>query len=87
MAEFAQWIAVDRLDPLGEDRGDMRAGIVAATIANVHATKGGRVFTAKDFMPEFGRAVPQQTAEQMLAVKAKMRAFAQGRAKATVPRG
>jgi hypothetical protein len=50
---FAEWQAYDRLDPIGAWRGDLLAGIVAATIANVHRDPKQRrdPYTANDFMP------------------------------------
>ena len=50
-AELREWIAYHDLDPWTEDRADLRAGVVAAVIANTH-TKKGR-FKPSDFMPKF----------------------------------
>ncbi|WP_246216892.1 DUF4035 domain-containing protein [Paraburkholderia panacisoli] len=33
-AELTEWLAYDRIDPFGQSRADLRAGIVAATVAN-----------------------------------------------------
>lgn len=52
--QFGWWLAYAGLDPIGEERGDLRAGIVASVIANVNRSKGSKGFTPKDFMPEFG---------------------------------
>lgn len=48
---MAEFIALDRVDPWGEWRADLRAGIVASVIANVNRAKKTNAFTAKDFMP------------------------------------
>jgi len=48
--ELGEWMAYDRLEPIGEWRGDVRAGIIAATIANASRSKGKRAKPA-DFMP------------------------------------
>ena len=48
---MAEWIAYDRVDPWDEARADLRAGIVAATIANVNRSKKTRAFKPEDFMP------------------------------------
>lgn len=68
--EFVEWQAYFGLDPFGEDRADLRAGIIAMTIANSQRAKGTRPFTAQEFMPTFGRRRPreEQTPQQMLAV-------------------
>jgi Protein of unknown function (DUF4035) len=70
--EYLNWQAYFALDPFGEERADYRAGIIAATIANVHRAKGQKAFTPPDFMPRFGgertRGARPQTPAQMLAV-------------------
>ena len=68
-AEFSEWLAYYRLDPQGEDRADLRAGIVAATVANVSRGRGAKALKPKDFMPEFGEsAKPAQTWKQQKAI-------------------
>lgn len=44
-------MAYDRIEPIGGDRGDLQAGIVAATVMNSQRGKGSKVFTPLDFMP------------------------------------
>ena len=50
--ELAEWAAYYHLDPFGSYRGDLQAGIIASTMANIHATKG-HTFKPSDFMPTF----------------------------------
>ena len=45
--DVAEWAAYFELEPWGEDRADLRAGIVASAIANVHGVKS----VPADFMP------------------------------------
>ncbi|CAJ8906256.1 Uncharacterised protein [Burkholderia pseudomallei] len=49
--ELTEWLAYDRMEPIGEFRADLRAGIIAATMANY----GGRDIRVprkpSDFMP------------------------------------
>lgn len=53
--QFRGWLAYSQIEPFGEERGDLRAGIVASVIANVNRDpKKGKAFQAKDFMPRFG---------------------------------
>jgi hypothetical protein len=40
------------MEPFGEERADLRAGIIASTVANA-ATGGRGNFRASDFMPDF----------------------------------
>lgn len=58
--ELTEWAAYYQLAPFGEYRQDIRAGIVASTMANVHAKKG-HSFTPKDFMPTFEPAKPKRS--------------------------
>ena len=58
-------MAYERIEPFGEDRGDLRAGIVASTIANAHRSKGKRAFKPSEFMPEFGKECEPQTWQEM----------------------
>jgi hypothetical protein len=37
--EFQEWCLYYQIEPWGEDRADLRAGIVASTLANVYAGK------------------------------------------------
>jgi hypothetical protein len=43
------------IDPFGEERSDLRAGIVASTIANANrdSKQRRRPYTPQDFMPDF----------------------------------
>lgn len=64
-AELTEWAAYEHIaGPLGPARGDLHAGIVASTIANVNRAKRGRVFRPADFIPRFDRP-RAQTPNQM----------------------
>jgi hypothetical protein len=52
------------MEPWGEERADLRAGIVAATIANLFRRKG-RTLKPRDFMPKFKRVRKVQTVDEM----------------------
>lgn len=71
-AEIAEWMAYAQLEPFGEERADLRAGIIASTIANVHRDPKQRKkpYTAEEFMPKFERQEksPQSVAEKIKAV-------------------
>lgn len=71
-AEFSEWMAYYRLDPQGEDRADLRAGIVAATVANAARGRKSRAFKPKDFMPDFEKEAAPDWRQQ----RAKFKAFA-----------
>ena len=65
--EFAEWCAFYILDPWGGERGDLQAGIIASTIAQVNAAKGKR-FKPADFMPNF-RSSPKALSDDQLERK------------------
>lgn len=49
--ELAEWAAYYSIEPFGEERDDLRAGIVASVIANVNRGKSSKVYEPQDFMP------------------------------------
>ena len=63
------------MEPWGEQRADLRAGIVASTMANLWRSKG-EPSKPSDFMPEFGdvKPKPRQTPEEMAAIFASFAA-------------
>lgn len=63
-AELSEWAAYYRLEPFGDERADLRAGIVASTVANTAQTRKRKAFKPADFMPKFGRR--EQSWEQQL---------------------
>lgn len=55
--EFVEWQAYFGIEPFGEERADLRAGIVAATVANAAGGRGkGRAAKPTDFMVDFAKA-------------------------------
>lgn len=69
-AEFAEWRAYYELEPWGQERADLRAGIVASVIANTAPGRHGKAFMPVDFMPRYGerrRKIPM-TQSQLHAV-------------------
>ncbi|GEM_PF-787934 len=79
--ELAEWEAYYRVEPWGEERADLRAGIIAATEANVHrdAKKRRKAFTPEEFMPRFTAQGKKQTPEQTRAFAQMMAAAGYGR--------
>lgn len=51
--EIPYWYAYARLEPFGETRADLRAGIISATFANANRREGSKPFKPADFMPKF----------------------------------
>jgi hypothetical protein len=65
--QFAEWMAYSGLEPWGEERDDLRMGIIASTIANVNRGKNTKPFKPTDFMPSFEQETEEQAAERMIA--------------------
>lgn len=65
-AQFAEWMAYSRLEPWGEERDDLRMGIIASTIANANRSKGQKPFTPQQFMPDFERVSEDEQMRRMV---------------------
>lgn len=65
--ELAEYAALNEIDPFGEQRADLRIGILASLIANINRDpKKSKPFRPMDFMafiPEEQRAQFKKTAE------------------------
>lgn len=48
--EFHEWSAFYEKDPWGDQRGDIRSGIIASTMVNLQRDKKSKLFTPQDFM-------------------------------------
>ncbi len=53
-ADIAEAMAFERMEPIGEYREDLRAALIASTIANCNRSSKSKPFTLSDFMLEFG---------------------------------
>lgn len=74
-AQISEWEVVDRLDPIGEDRGDLRMAELASVISNcfigAFAKKGTKLTAPIDFMPDWTgdeKEPKKQTAEEIKAI-------------------
>lgn len=62
-AELSEWMAFDRVEPIGSLGADYRAGMVCATMANIHkSSKVTKTYSPQDFMPFFKKAEVKQSA-------------------------
>jgi hypothetical protein len=64
--ELSEWMAFDQVEPIGGRRGDLQAGVVAATVANVNRAKGQRAYDVTDFVPEYGRKAETMDADALV---------------------
>jgi len=60
--ELSEWQAYDRLEPVGEWRGDWRAAMLASTFVNMWRSRDDEPARPDDFMPFVPKpeAVPQE---------------------------
>ncbi len=62
------------MEPWGEERADLRSGIIAATIANsAPYRKRGRAFQPSEFMPVIGKGSVQRQSDK--EIDARLMAF------------
>jgi hypothetical protein len=68
--ELSEWRAYFMLEPFGEERADMRAAIVASTVANTarDPKRRRRPFQASEFMPRFEWKKERQGWEEQLRI-------------------
>ncbi len=66
--EMAEWMVYYGLEPFGEERADLRAGIVASTVANTarDPKRQHEPFKPQDFMPKFEDTERKQRTAQEL---------------------
>jgi hypothetical protein len=69
-SDFYEFMLYEQLEPFGDRRGDVQAGVIAATIANVNRSKStDRYFKPTDFIPDWEpKPVVQQTPEQIFNI-------------------
>lgn len=66
--EFAEWRAYDLRDPIGPERADLMAAVVATTVANFSG-RAKRSLRPKDFLPQFGPKPRQSPGDMMNRLK------------------
>jgi len=79
-AELTEWAVFYEMEPFGPERGDLQAGIVAATVANVNrdAKKQKKPYSAQDFMPRFENGAGEpKAAKSPQELQQKWQAIAQ----------
>lgn len=69
---LTEWLAYAQVEPFGEERADLRAGIVAATVANVNRAKGTPAAKPTDFMPQFDAVEPEGPDPDLLLHKIEL---------------
>lgn len=67
LEDFQKCFVYEQIEPFGDLRGDLQAGIIASTVANISGKKLEKNMAPKDFMPFFQEKPRQQTPEEMHA--------------------
>lgn len=67
-ADIAEAMAFERLEPFGEYRDDMRAALIASTIANCNRAPKSKSFGISDFMLDFSEQKPRTIDDDILEV-------------------
>ena len=66
--ELAEWEAYELIEPFGQVRGDLQAGVIAAEIVNIvtqlYGKKKDKRATPADFLLKFEKPKPKQPAAQ-----------------------
>lgn len=58
-SELSEWMAYDRIEPIGDIRGDIQAGVIASTLSNLMGKRrDGRASEPYDFLPFIERKKP-----------------------------
>lgn len=74
-SELAEWAEFYRSEPFGVQRDNIHAGLIAATIANVHRKKNAKPLTFEQFMlvdpTEHRRRKSKETLATMKALAKK----------------
>ena len=70
--ELQEWIAFDRISPFGDERADLRSGIVSSVIANANRSRG-EPFRPSDFMPflDKPKSTPTDALKKLRTMKRK----------------
>jgi len=78
--QISEWEAYDRLDPIGEWRGDFQLAYISSLITNVaisvHGKKGAKLTQPQDFMLEWGKEKEEVQKQSTDQIKEFMMSFA-----------
>lgn len=67
--EFLKWAAWYAMEPFGEQRDDLRIGVLAATVCNLLSSGKGKLAKPSDFMLKFEDEKPQKPEDMMNALR------------------
>jgi hypothetical protein len=76
--QFAAWMAYYEVEPWGEDRADLRMGILASATVAPHCRRGQAPKPAS-FLPKFGPRKPQSEELMKAEFRRAMAGFAKSK--------
>ena len=63
--DIAEWLAYDKLEPFGEARADLRAGMMTAPLYNILASKETPVAHVEQWLIKFGMEAEDLSLEEV----------------------
>lgn len=69
---LSEWMAFFKLEPFGEERADLRSGIVAAAVVNSQRGKGSPAISPFAFLPQFDQREPDGPDPELLLHKVEL---------------
>lgn len=82
-SQLAEWEAYDKLEPIGEWRGDFRTALLCSIVVNlaksVYGKKGDKMSDVLEFMPDWAGERPTQKVvkQTMKEMKGILKALAE----------
>lgn len=67
--ELSEWEALYSIEPLPEDRADLRAGVIASATIAPHMKRGARTPAPGDFLPKWDEPVVKRSSEASMKAK------------------
>jgi len=69
MSDFYAFMLYDSIEPFGDRRGDIQAGMIQKTLADIHRDPKQKPYPLEMFMPQFyEEPARQQTPEEQLQI-------------------
>ena len=65
-SEFNEWMILEKIEPFGDRRADVLAGMICSIIANVNRGPKARPMPVDKFIPKWEEQPRQQTSSDML---------------------
>jgi hypothetical protein len=74
--EITEWQAYDAITPIGPERGDVQAALIASTVINVNRSEGARAATLTDLLLDWDPVEPDADATREAIKQALIKTMA-----------